>query len=219
MQIYPAILTDSTAQANEQLATVQEIGDIETVQIDIIDGRFADNLTISPADFTELEFGELTCDLHIMTEEPMDFVFELLENKNEVPVRAVIGQVERMSNQHFFLEEIQKHEWLPGLSLDLFTPVEAIDETSWQYVKVIQLMGVEAGFQGQKFNDLVIEKIVELHTVGREFGAEFEVIIDGGITLKVAEKLSGEGIDGLVVGSAFWNSQDKQGLLKALTSV
>ena len=219
MQIYPAILTDSIAQANEQLATAQEISDIETVQIDIIDGRFADNLTITPADFTELEFGELTCDLHIMTEEPMDIVFELLENKNEVPVRAVIGQVERMSNQHFFLEEVQKQEWLPGLSLDLFTPVEAIDETSWQYVKVIQLMGVEAGFQGQKFNELVIEKIVELHTVEREFGAEFEVIIDGGITLKVAEKLSGEGIDGLAVGSAFWNSQDKQALLKALTSV
>lgn len=219
MKIYPAILTDSTAQAQAQLDTAQELDDIETVQIDIIDGRFADNLTITPADFGELEFGELSCDLHLMTEEPLDAVFELIEYSKVVPVRAVIAQLERMSNQKFFLEEVEKHEWEAGLSLDIFTPLESIDDTSWQYLKVIQLMGIEAGFQGQKFNPLVLEKIAQLKLLIQKFGKEIEIIIDGGVTTETIEKIAAHGIESVAVGSALWQSQDKQALIRSLQSV
>ncbi len=219
MKIYPAILTDSTAQAQDQIEISQELPDVETVQIDVIDGRFTDNLTITPADFAELEFGELTVDLHLMTEEPLDFVYELIEYAKVVPVRAVIGQVERMTKQQFFLEEVQKHEWLPGLSLDIFTPIESIDESSWQFLKVVQLMAIEAGAQGQEFRPIVLEKIEELHTAAKKFNTEIEIIIDGGINEKTIYKIAGEGVDGAAVGSAIWQAQDKQALIKTLQGV
>ena len=219
MKIYPAILTDSLSHAQEQLDIAQTLTDIETVQMDIIDGRFADNLTISPADFGELDFGELTCDLHLMTEEPMDSVYELIEYAKLVPVRAVIGQVERMSKQAFFLEEIEKHEWQAGLSLDIFTPLEAIDDDSWQYLKVVQLMGVEAGAQGQAFNPQVIQKIEELKLLGQKFEHPVEIIIDGGINPETIGAVVAEGVDAVAVGSALWSATDKQGLLKALARV
>jgi len=219
MHIYPAILTDSIAAAQAQLTQAQDLPEIETVQIDIIDGRFADNLTITPADFADLEFGDLTCDLHLMMEEPMDAVFELIEYKQVVPVRSVIGQVERMSSQQFFLEEIEKHEWQPGLSLDIFTPLEAIDDDSWQYLKVVQLMAIEAGFQGQSFNEQVLKKIDELVTLSQKFATPIEIIIDGGIAEKTGALVADHGANSVAVGSALWQAQDKPALLKALASV
>ncbi len=219
MKIYPAILTDSLSQAQQQLDIAQELSDIETVQIDIIDGRFADNLTFTAADFGELEFGDLTCDLHLMTEEPMDAVYELIEYSKVVPVRAVIGQVERMSNQKFFLEEVEKHEWEPGLSLDIFTPLEAIDDDSWQFLKVVQLMGVEAGFQGQQFNPHVLEKIEELKLLALKFEKSIEIIVDGGVTTETMKKIVDVGVDSVAVGSALWNATDKQALLNSLARV
>jgi ribulose-phosphate 3-epimerase len=219
MKIYPAILTESLAQAQQQLEIAQGLQDVETVQIDIIDGKFADNLTITPADFGELDFGDLTCDLHLMTEEPMDGVYELIEYSRIVPVRAVIGQVERMSKQAFFLEEIEKHEWEPGVSLDIFTPLEAIDDASWQYLKVVQLMGVEAGAQGKTFNPLVLQKIDELKTLALKFEKSIEIIVDGGINPETIVTVADEGVDAVVVGSALWNARDNQALLKQLQSV
>jgi ribulose-phosphate 3-epimerase len=146
-------------------------------------------------------------------------VYELIEYSRIVPVRAVIGQVERMSKQAFFLEEIEKHEWEPGVSLDIFTPLEAIDDASWQYLKVVQLMGVEAGAQGKTFNPLVLQKIDELKTLALKFEKSIEIIVDGGINPETIVTVADEGVDAVVVGSALWNARDNQALLKQLQSV
>ena len=217
MQIYPAILTDSIETLQKQVFMAGVLPEVATVQIDIVDGRFADNLTVTPSDVAEIEFGELQCDFHILTEEPMDFVFEMIEHA--LPIRAVIGQVERMSSQQFFLEEVEKHEWVPGLSLDIFTPLDAIEESSWRYIKVIQLMAIEAGFQGQKFNPLVVEKLAELKKFIEENDLEVEIIVDGSMNAETVHTVMTAGADSIVVGSALWNATDKAALLKTLHSV
>lgn len=219
MQIYPALLTDSLELFQKQVFMAGVLTDVTTVQIDIIDGRFADNLTITPADLPEVEFAELQCDFHLLTEEPMDLVFEMIEHKAYLPIRAVIGQVERMSNQQFFLEEVEQNEWVPGLSLDIFTPLEAIEEGSWWYLKVVQLMAIEAGFQGQEFNPLVIKKLAELKTYVESHDLEVEIIIDGAMNEKTAPLVAAAGADSIAVGSALWNATDKEALLKSLHSV
>jgi ribulose-phosphate 3-epimerase len=189
------------------------------VQIDIIDGRFADNITVSPSDVPQIEFGELQCDFHLMTEEPMDFVFEMIEHKALLPIRAVIAQVERMSSQHFFLEEVEKNEWIPGVSLDIFTPLDAIDQESWRYIKILQLMAVEAGEQGQEFNSLVMKKLAELKKFIEENELEVEIIIDGSMNEKTVPLVATAGADSIAVGSALWDATDKEALLKSLYSV
>ncbi|MBP7768843.1 hypothetical protein KA082_03355 [Candidatus Woesebacteria bacterium] len=219
MNIYPSILTDSPDLARQQLLQAAELEHIECVQIDIIDGKFADNITITPADLPYLDFSHLECDIHLMTEEPMDYVFELSGLKSMIPVRAVLGQIERMSKQTFFLEEVQKQGWKPGLSLDIFTPLESIDEESWQFIEVIQLMSVEAGAQGQDFNQLVLEKIKELQQFLTSQKLEAEICIDGGINQKSITGVKRLGVDSIVVGSSLWESSQKQELLNVLQNV
>lgn len=206
MNIYPALLSDSRLELQEQIDLIKEIEGISVVQVDVIDGKFADNLTVTPADLPDLDWGELQIDIHLMTEEPLDYVYELRDVKDSLPIRAVIGQIERMTQQAHFLEDVQKNGWTPGISLDLFTPLEEIDEATLRFIKVIQLMGIEAGFQGTEFNPLVLEKIALLSEPAK--GLEIELIVDGGVNLKNIDAIAKNGADSVAVGSALWKSSD-----------
>ena len=208
MKLYPAILTESIETLREQLIIAQDLPNVEVVQIDILDGKFADALTVTPADFPEVAFGELLCDLHLMTEEPLDYVFELANAAEDLPIRAVIGQVERMSNQEHFLEEVQRHGWYPGLSLDIFTPIDAINFESWRYLQVVQLMAVEAGAQGQALNPLIFDKVMELRTRMQVENTLVEIVVDGGVSAESIARLEKVGVQAVAVGSALWKARD-----------
>ncbi len=206
--IYPAVLTESIPEAQSQVMAIASVPKIRTVQIDIIDGQYVDNVTITPSDLPEIDFAEMSCDLHLMTEEPLDFLHEAIALRESIPVRAVIGQIERMSHQRDFLLSVKEQNWVPGLSLDLYTPIEEIDEDVWDTVDIVQLMGVQAGFQGQDFNKMVLEKIKELRAVAQQHSRPIEIITDGGVSLELVEKLRRAGANSAVVGSDIWDQED-----------
>jgi len=215
MTIYPALLSDSLVELQQQLDVLQTEESISVVQIDIIDGYFADNITVTPSDLPDLNFGRLQFDLHLMVVDPQDYVNELIARADELPIRAVVAQVERMHNQASFLEEIRNHGWKPGLSLDLHTSVEAIDEDSYQHLHIVQLMGIEAGFQGQQFRPSVFEKIPELI----KHSAKLEIIVDGGVKPSNIAEIAKAGIKHVAVGSALWQSDQISDTIRQLQSV
>ncbi|MBU0576254.1 hypothetical protein KJ654_01155, partial [Patescibacteria group bacterium] len=151
----------------------------------------------------QIDYGDLQLDLHLMTEEPMDFVREIVALKEYLPVRAVIAQVERMSHQGEFLAEIKKYSWKAGLSLDLYTPVEAIDPESWQDLDIVQLMTIRAGFQSQEFKQNALEKLVEIRQLAK---SDVEIIVDGGVKIEYIELLAEAEVDGVTVGSGLWRA-------------
>jgi ribulose-phosphate 3-epimerase len=203
MNLYPSLLSDSVETIQKQINTVKDLSEIKTVQIDIIDGFFADNLTISVLDLIDLDFGELTVDVHLMTEEPMDFVWELETVKERLPIRAVIAQVERMTHQQDFVDQVKKIGWQAGISLDLFTPLSEIDKNIYEKLDILQLMSIEAGFQGRKFKGQVFEKLEKVNK-----NKDLEIIIDGGVKPENVEKIIQAGADGVAVGSALWKASN-----------
>jgi ribulose-phosphate 3-epimerase len=207
MQITPAILTDSFLTFQQQLDAVKFSPLIEAVQVDIIDGLFVDNLTITPLDITVADFEPMKIDMHLMTEEPMDFVYECVGVKEYLPIRRIYGQVEKMSHQLDFLHEVKSNSWKAGLALDLFTPLESIDEDAWPELQHILLMGVEAGQQHQKFHPYIIEKIVELR---EKFPnpERLHIMVDGGVNANNTEVLALGGVDEFAVGSVIWESPE-----------
>src|SRR5690606_11795580 len=113
----------------QQLDLCIESGLVHTIQVDIIDGYFVDNITVTPADLIDLDFGDLEIDFHLMTQEPLDFVREIIDYQDDLPVRSVIGQIEQMSNQELFIDEVRRYDWNVGLSLNLNTPISEIDSS------------------------------------------------------------------------------------------
>ncbi len=209
MNIYPAILSDDPEQIDEQLALAAQISSVEVIQFDIVDGYFADSLTLSPADLGQFDFAGKQIDLHLMTVDPIDAVYETMEYRNELPVRAVIGQVERMGSQNHFVEEVAKQHWLPGLSLSLYTPLSEIDQDCWKYLRVLQLMGMsETGYQNQGFSFAVLEKIKQAREFIKSQDHLVEIIVDGGVKLDNVPAIQAAGADSISVGSGLWQAED-----------
>jgi len=206
ISLYPTILTSDLVLAQQQLDLSASHPDIKTVQIDIIDGQFADELTLMPLDLAELDFHGLECDVHLQVEEPMDYVWELESIKDQLAIRSVIAQVERMSFQTDFVAEVKKQNWRAGLCLDIYTPLSGIDEPMWYELDCVQYMAIEAGAQGTQFKEQVYEKIAQQKIKQNSLNQPIEIMVDGGIQPPQAKRLIQLGVEGLAVGSFLWKS-------------
>lgn len=199
------VLTDSLDLAKKQIELAKESNLLEAIQIDIVDGIFADSHTFTPQDLVDIDFGHLQIDFHLMTEEPMDYVWELEEYCKDLPIRSVFGQIEKMSYQEAFLEEVKKQDWKAGLALDLYTPVEAIDEDSWDWMDAILLLGAEAGRSGQELNPYLFEKIKAAKEKINK-GEPMRIFVDCGVNKTNVAKLQASGVDSVTANSAFNNA-------------
>jgi len=212
MNLYPSLLTPSIDEYQQQLDFVLDSGVVKVIQVDVVDGHFADNLTLTPIDLINVNHGGLKIDFHLMTQEPVDYVRELAAIKNQLPVRAVIAQVERMTSISEYLSEIKIQGWKTGLSLNLYTPVSAIDVDAWLDLDIIQLMTIEAGFQGQKFQSKALEKIAQIEKLAKK---DVEIIIDGGVKKEYLSLLEKHHAGGVVVGSGIWQAADPVAMIQS----
>ncbi len=208
MLIFPAILTDSGNTLRQQLAVVQESGLFQTVQVDIIDGYFTDSITVTPADLADCDWGDLNVDIHLMTVDPIDYVYELIEFKKQIPVRSVITQVEKMSAQQAFITEVRKHDWLVGFSLDLFTTLEAIEHAVRPQLDIVQVMGNEAGQQGLPLHKRALVTIQELSAAAQANDYQWDILCDIGVNRDTLKQVETAGATGASVGSALWKAED-----------
>ena len=71
LEIIPSILTNNPEEAKELIARCE--GVVERVSIDIIDGKFAENKTIDPSIFIDVD-TDLKIDYQLMVNEPVNWV-------------------------------------------------------------------------------------------------------------------------------------------------
>ncbi len=193
-KIYPTIISSDLSEVEAQLAPALAAPDaISQVMIQIIDGEFAPALTVTPEDLAHLDFGSLQVDFHLITNEPLDYIWEIFDHTPPLPLRSISAQIEHLSDVSSFLQEVVSHEYVPGIALDLYTPIEEIsaDWLAEKYgLKQIILMGTEVGetsLAPAQFNPLVIQKLAELiRTYGSQIkDKEIEVVLSGGVTPEV----------------------------------
>ncbi len=201
MNIYPAILESTKRGVKEKVELVKDL--VDRVQIDVIDGLFVDNLTVTPEDLKDVKWEGLKVDFHLMVDDPMEWVEECVQFEGA----RIIGQVERMGSQGLFLEWIAGYGREGGLALDLDTPIEALETESLEEAKVIVLLAVRAGYQGQKFDERVKNKIRQLRQIYRG-----EIVVDGGIDKKKIDELEKMGADGVAIGSFLWQGRTREKL-------
>lgn len=193
MEIIPAILTNSPEELRQKISILDEIGG--RVQIDIIDGQFAENKTIDPSIIEEIP-TYLRIDYQLMTKEPIDWVERAVRGLAD----RIIGHIEMMSNQMAFVGKVQEVGASPGLALDIDTPVAAIDKTALASIDVVLLMSVKAGWGGQEFEERVIPKIVELSKIRLKDAIPFKICVDGGITYDTIKKVAKVEADEVAIG-------------------
>lgn len=211
MQIIPSILSDQLDEVRIQLDRIKNESSLSRVQVDVVDPEFADDVTLFPLDLLELDLHGLTVDIHLMTNDPI----ELLDDCQRVPgVGIVIAQVEHMESQRDFLAAGKKLGLEVGLSLDLTTPPQAIEQESWESISVLQIMGIRAGAQGRVFEPSVLNKIKSV----KKSHPSVELLVDGGVKPENYHTIQAAGADGVTVGSFLWESPNLADAIAALVS-
>lgn len=205
MKLIPAILEHDWAEIEKKLELAKTFTD--TVHIDIIDGKFANNTTfLDPTPFKKYS-GELYLELHMMVIEPSEYV----ERWGNVGFRRFLGQVEHMSDKKEFLDQARKYgEAFFGI--DALTPVE--DSLFGHSVDGFTLLSVKAGYSGQEFMPEVLAKIPSIREKSDKL-----IEIDGGMNDKTIIEAKNAGADIFTAASFLWKSENPNEQFKILENL
>lgn len=199
MVIVPTILVKTQNEWHERIKQVR--GVFDRVQIDVIDGQFAEAKTLDFSQMTGLE--KFRPDFHLMVKEPIFGV----EKCRRLGAGWVTGQIEQMSNQGKFVEMVKLGNMKAGLAVDLNTGLDQLDKPVLAKIDHLLLMSVKAGAGGQLFAPQVLAKIKAARQL---VGNRVEIGVDGGIDEASIAQVARAGADVAYIGSALGKARDIQ---------
>jgi len=160
----------------EQIEFIDQHADY--FHIDIMDGHFVPNLTLSPFFVGQVKkLATKPLDCHLMVTRPQDYISQLAQAGADF---------------------ITLH---PETILNPETPVEAMKYYIHKADK-ITVMTVDPGFAGQPFIPEMLEKIAELKAWREREGLSYEIEIDGSCNQATYKKLMAAGADVFIVGTS-----------------
>lgn len=191
----------------------------QTVQIDIMDGVFAQGLSwplrIEDFDGLRLPYAdEIFWEVHLMVKEPR----ALGELFIHAGAKRVIAHIEAFENADAARTVFDVWHGLGaqvGASLLLQTPISAMEEIAHD-VEVVLVMGIEEiGAQGHPFEPRTVARVREL----RNHFPHTTIAVDGGVNMQNAPELASAGANRLCVGSAIMNTSDPRAAYDAMVQV
>ncbi len=210
IQIIPAILPRDFAEITEKVELVK--GFVKNIQIDICDGHFVPSFTW-PYKKHDDSFEKMLKEEEGLPDwQDIDYEFDLMVDKPEAVVddwvavgaTRIIIHAEAKGDVAGAVKSLQGRAEV-GLAFNIDTPVQIPAGVDEDEISFFQLMGIDhVGFQGQDFDDKVIDKI----KLAKKNYSNMPISIDGGVSLETAEKLIAAGADRLVVGSAIFNEEN-----------
>jgi len=146
VEIEPSILSADFARLGEAAKEAEAAG-VSGIQIDVMDGRFVPNINFGPGVVAALRpLVNLTLDVHLMIVEPERY----LETFAKAGADRIIVHQEACIHLHRALESINELGVEAGVTLNPGTSPTAIEEVL-ELADMVQVMGVNPGFGGQKF--------------------------------------------------------------------
>jgi ribulose-phosphate 3-epimerase len=206
--VLPSMLLCDFGDLKQEVTKLEAAG-VAALHLDVMDGHFVPNLTYG-LPLVEA-FGRLTkraLDVHVMISNPGDFV----EQYARARANTLTIHIEAVPQPRDLLREIRKHEMAAGLALNPATPLHAIDEFL-DDCDLVLVMSVPAGFGGQKFHPVALDKLRELR---RRLGPEQLLEVDGGVNDATIADCARAGAQLFVVGSAIFRTPDYTESLRRL---
>jgi len=202
IEIIPAIIAEDFRELKKKIRLVEPY--VDWVHIDIMDGKFVPHSTWSePKKLKDINTN-LKIETHLMILDPFKTVNDCLRAGIS---RVIIHWESLKSNPEGQLkkitEKVKSYKSQIGVVLN--------PETPWQEIKdfvknldLVLLMGVNPGRSGQSFREEILPKIKAF----REFSANLNIEVDGGVKSENIRKIIEAGANILVAGSAIFEARD-----------
>ena len=208
-EIIPAILPRDFSELEDKTSLI--LGAVKTVQIDVCDGQFVPNASW-PYRKHDNNFDLLLSeDIGLPSWEEVNYEFDLMVNNPEevvsdwlrVGASRIIIHLESKGDISKAIDLVAGEVEI-GLAINIETDIDKLEEYK-DKIQFVQCMGIDRiGFQGQTFDDKVIQKIKSIHAKY----PDLVISIDGGVSLDNAKDLIMAGATRLVVGSAIFDSDN-----------
>ncbi|HEC97452.1 MAG TPA: ribulose-phosphate 3-epimerase [Nitrospirae bacterium] len=203
VMIAPSILSADFNRLGEEIRKAEEAG-ADMIHIDVMDGHFVPNISIGQEVVRGIRKATgLPFDIHLMIEDPDRYLADFVNAGADI----ITVHLEATSHLHRTVQLIKENGKKAGVSINPATPVWSL-ESILSEVDLVLVMSVNPGFGGQSFIPQSIDKIKTLKRIVRERGLDILIEVDGGVKIDNARKIADAGADILVMGSAFFNSEE-----------
>ena len=212
--ISPSILSADFAHLADDIEMLNQ-SDADWIHCDIMDGVFVPNISFGfPVLKHVVKLSNKPLDVHLMIVQPEKFIPEVKA------LGAYIMNVhyETCVHLHRVIQQIREAGMEPAVTLNPSTPVSLLKDIIHD-VYMVQLMGVNPGFGGQKFIEHTVEKTRELRDLIDESGSHALIEIDGGVNINTGARLIEASADVLVAGNAVFSAADPITAIEALKNL
>jgi len=205
IEVVPTIIAKDFDELKEKVKKVEPY--VEWVQLDVMDGKFVENLTWNkPSDLKGLETN-LKLEVHLMVEKPEEVIDDWIKSG----IKRLIIHYEATEETGQIIERVKESGLEVGLAINPETSIEGISPFVKQ-LDVVLVMTVNPGQGGQKFLQETLWKIERL----RERYPNVNIGVDGGINLETAPRVIQAGANVLASGSAIFKSDNIEETIKQL---
>lgn len=172
----------------------------QVLHLDVMDGHFVPNLTYGMPIVKGLrDHTDMPLDVHLMISDPLKYAEPMVEAGADL----LTFHVEAVKDAPSVARQIGELGVGVGVALNPGTPLSQLDGCI-EHVDMVLVMSVDAGFGGQSFNPIALEKLRTL----RQRHPDLLLQIDGGINLETIGPARAAGCDLFVVGSAIFKKSD-----------
>ena len=174
VEFSPSLMTMDLDKFKQQITFLND--HVASYHIDIMDGHYVPNITLSPWFIEELrKISKLPVSAHLMVTNPSFWVQQLVDIKCE----WICMHAEVLDGLAFrLIDQIHNANLKAGIVLNPETPIESI----FPYIELldkITIMTVDPGFAGQRFIEGTLDKIVALRNLRKEKGYRYVIEMDG----------------------------------------
>jgi len=203
VKLAPSILSADFACLKEQIEEVTRAG-ADYIHVDVMDGHFVPNISIGiPVVASIRAYTNLPLDVHLMIEQPVNYVEKFIDAGADI----ITVHIEADYHIHRTLHTIKERGGKSGIALNPSTPLSSLEEIL-PYADLILIMTVNPGFGGQVFIEDSISKINRLRAMLDRGQLKAELEVDGGITDKIASRVTQAGATILVAGAAIFSDKN-----------
>ena len=180
--------------------------------LDVMDGVFVPNISFGmPIVSSIRKMTTKPLDVHLMITQPEKYIDKFIEIGSDI----LTVHIEATSKMDNILDKIARSRIKSGIAINPNTPISKL-KNYIEKIDLVCLMGVHAGFGGQKFIVNTFDRLVELKKLIKIKNSSALIEIDGGVDNTNNKKLESLGADILVAGSYIFKSHDINKAIRSL---